>query len=113
MPWTTRQRACCRGAPDQTADPKKFPANTTLEEAPYEGRRARNHVLCNGRACGCGLALAAREQFATVILARSSASAWQRLASKSSPLPGRGHAVQDGIAGPARVLLRTGAEATD
>ncbi|MGW6395376.1 hypothetical protein ACWFR1_33880 [Streptomyces sp. NPDC055103] len=53
----------------QKDDPKKPPAVTALEDALHAGHQARIHVLCNGRASG---APAAREQFATVILARVS-----------------------------------------
>lgn len=64
----------------------------------------------------------AREQFATVVLARVDAGTWQRLApvldpaTKGSPLPGRGHVVHvvhDGDAHPAQVPLMTDAEAAE
>ncbi|WSQ14724.1 hypothetical protein OG604_47255 [Streptomyces sp. NBC_01231] len=53
----------------QEGKPKKSPAITALKEVLYEGRQARVHVLCNGRAYG-GLSPSVREQFATVILVR-------------------------------------------
>ncbi|MFF3934304.1 hypothetical protein [Streptomyces hirsutus] len=61
----------------------------------------------------------AREQLATVILARVSVGTWQRLAPidgpapKSSTHPGRVHVVQDDDAHPAQVPLMTDAEAAD
>ncbi|MGK5546683.1 hypothetical protein ACSNOH_18415 [Streptomyces sp. URMC 127] len=103
----------------QKDDPKKSPAVVALEDVLYTGRQARIHVLYNGRAVNGGLAPAAREQFATVILARFTANTWQRLAPiagpapKSSPLPGRVHVVQDSTAHPTQALLMTDAEAAD
>ncbi|MBH1938988.1 hypothetical protein I5Q34_32825 [Streptomyces sp. AV19] len=103
----------------QKDDPKQSPGVAALEDVLYAGRQARIHVLCNGQAAGGGLSPAAREQFATVVLARFTANTWQRLAPmagpvpKSSPLPGRAHVVQDGTAHPTQVLLMTDAEAAD
>ncbi|MER6406279.1 hypothetical protein ABT269_22740 [Streptomyces viridosporus] len=104
----------------QKGDPKRSPAIAALETVLYEGRAARIHVIYDGPATvGGRLIPGAREQFATVILARVSASTWQRLAPvvdpapKSSPHPGRVHVVQDGDAHPAQVLLMTDAEAAD
>ncbi|MFF3343221.1 hypothetical protein [Streptomyces flavidovirens] len=102
----------------QKDDPKKSLAITALEDVLHAGRQARIHVLCNSRVSG-GLAPAARDQFATVILARVSAGTWQRLAPiagpapKSSAHPGRAHVVQDGTAHPTQLLLMTDAEAAD
>jgi hypothetical protein len=68
---------------------------------------------------GSRLMPGAREQFATVILARVSAGTRQRLAPivdpapKSSAHPGRVHVVQDGDAHPAQVPPMTDAEAAD
>ncbi|MFE4823753.1 hypothetical protein ACFRFU_46800 [Streptomyces sp. NPDC056704] len=98
----------------QKDDPKKSPAITALEDVLIEGRQARIHVIYDGPANA-----GAREQFATVILARVSTGMWRRLAPivdpapKSSPLPGRVHVVQEGDAHPAQVLLMTDAEAAD
>ncbi|WP_434597956.1 hypothetical protein [Streptomyces sp. A5-4] len=103
----------------QKDDPKKSPAITALEDVLYAGREARIHVLYNGHINGSVLAPAAREQFATVILARVGEGTWQRLAPiagpapKSSPLPGRAHVVKDGAAHPTQALLMTDAEAAD
>ncbi|GHB29845.1 hypothetical protein [Streptomyces chryseus] len=102
----------------QKDDPKKSPAITALEDVLHAGRQARIHVLYNGRVVG-GLAPAAREQFASVILARVSAGTWQQLAPiaspapKSSAHPGSAHVVKDGAAHPTQVLLMTDAEAAD
>ncbi|MCG7525156.1 hypothetical protein MHW47_11990 [Streptomyces sp. OfavH-34-F] len=103
----------------QKDDPKKSPAITALEDVLHAGRQARIHVLYNGRATAGSLAPAAREQFATVILARVSAGTWQRLAPiagpapKSSAHPGRAHVVQDDTTHPTQLLLMTDAEAAD
>ncbi|WP_424893237.1 hypothetical protein [Streptomyces sp. XH2] len=103
----------------QKDDPKQSPAVAALEDVLYAGRQARIHVLYNGRAVDGGLAPAAREQFATVILARVTADTWQRLAPiagpapKSSAHPGRAHVIQEGTAHPTQVLLMTDAEAAD
>ncbi|MGA5424479.1 hypothetical protein [Streptomyces lavendulocolor] len=103
----------------QEDDPKRSPAIAALEAVLYEGRVARIHVIYDGPTTGSRLIPGAREQFATVILARVSAGTWQRLAPivdsapKSSPLPGRVHVVQDGDAHPAQVPLMTDAEAAD
>jgi hypothetical protein len=102
----------------QKGDPKKSPAITALEDVLHAGRQARIHVLYNGRGSG-GLAPAARDQFATVILARVSAGTWQRIAPIAGPAPkpsahpGRVHVVQDGTAHQTQVLLMTDAEAAD
>ncbi|MFD7020824.1 hypothetical protein [Streptomyces sp. NPDC059928] len=56
----------------QKDEPKKSPAITALKDVLYTGRQARIHVLCNGRASG--LAPSARDQFATVVLARFAAT---------------------------------------
>ncbi|MER8225388.1 hypothetical protein ABTZ58_33515 [Streptomyces sp. NPDC094143] len=104
----------------QEDDPKRSPAIAALEAVLYEGRAARIHVIYDGPTnVGGRLIPGAREQFATVILARVSAGTWQRLAPivdpapKSSPLPGRVHVVQDGTAHPAQAVLMTDAEAAD
>ncbi|MEU7384198.1 MULTISPECIES: hypothetical protein [unclassified Streptomyces] len=104
----------------QEDDPQRSPAIAALEAVLYEGRAARIHVIYDGPATiGGRLIPCAREQFATVILARVSAGTWQRLAPivdpapKSSPLPGRVHVVQVGDAHPAQVPLMTDLEAAD
>lgn len=103
----------------QEGDPKKSPAISALEAVLYEGRAARIHAFYNGRASGGGLALSAREQFATVILARVGTHTWQRLAPIAGPAPkpsthpGRVHVVQDGTAHQTQALLLTDAEAAD
>ncbi|WP_338785157.1 hypothetical protein [Streptomyces sp. DG1A-41] len=100
-------------------DPKKSPALTALEDVLYAGRQARIHVLHNGRVANGSLTPAAREQFATVILARVSANTWQRLAPIAGPAPkpsthlGRFHVVQDGTAHQTQALLLTDAEAAN
>ncbi|WP_326790093.1 hypothetical protein [Streptomyces sp. NBC_00151] len=77
----------------------------------YEGRAARIHVLCNGRAASGGLLPAAREQFATVILAWVGVNTWQQAgpAPKNSTLPGAAHVIQDGTAHQTQLLLLTDA----
>ncbi|MEU1693645.1 hypothetical protein ABZ590_19815 [Streptomyces hirsutus] len=103
----------------QEGNLKKSPAITALEAVLYEGRQARIHVLYNGLASGGGLTPSAREQFATVILARVGTSIWQRLAPIAGPAPkrsahpGRVHVVQDGTAHQTQALLLTDAEAAD
>ncbi|MEU3787452.1 hypothetical protein [Streptomyces sp900129855] len=103
----------------QEGEPKKSPAITALEDVLYEGRQARIHVLYNGRASGGGLTASAREQFATVILARVGTHTWQRLAPiagpapKNSAHPGRVHVVRDGTAHQTQALILTDIEAAD
>jgi hypothetical protein len=63
----------------QKDDPKKSPAITTLEDVLIEGRQARIHVIYDGPANASDLAPGAREQFATVILARVGTGMWRRL----------------------------------
>lgn len=64
----------------QKDDPRTSPAITALEDAIWAGREARVHVILGGRANGILAGTSAREQFATVILARFSADTWRRLA---------------------------------
>ncbi|WP_159049035.1 hypothetical protein [Streptomyces sp. NRRL B-3648] len=85
----------------QEGDPQRSPAIAALEAVLYEGRAVRIHVIYDGPATvGGRLIPGVREQFATVILARVSAGAWQRLAPIVDPAPkssarlGRVHVVQ-------------------
>lgn len=72
----------------QEDDPKRSPAIAALETVLYEGRAARVHVIYDGpTTTGSRLIPGAREQFATVILARVSAGTWQRLAPIVDPAP--------------------------
>ncbi|MFJ4771040.1 hypothetical protein ACIP88_18330 [Streptomyces uncialis] len=57
----------------QNDDPRTSPAVIALEEAIWAGREARVHVILDGRANGILAGTSAREQFATVILARFTA----------------------------------------
>jgi hypothetical protein len=103
----------------QKEDPQTSTAAAALEAVLYEGRQVRIHVLYNGRVAGGGLTSSAREQFATVILARVGTNTWQRLAPIAGPAPkpsvhpGRVHVVQDGTAHQTQALLLTDAEAAD
>lgn len=66
-----------------------------------------------------GLTASAREQFATVILARVGCHTWQRLAPIAGPAPkhtahsGRAHVVQDGTAHQTQALILTDTEAAN
>ncbi|MFJ5851151.1 hypothetical protein [Streptomyces sp. NPDC092903] len=83
-------------------DPATSPAVAALEEALWSGRAARVNVILNGTPATRALGAAPHELFGTVILARVSASAWQRLAPfagpapKPSEQPGRVHVAQHG-----------------
>ncbi|MFD4131217.1 hypothetical protein [Streptomyces goshikiensis] len=61
-------------------------AITALKDVLHVGHGARIHVLYNGHAYG-GLVPAARDQVATVVLARVSAGTWQRLGPIAGPPP--------------------------
>ncbi|HEY9327000.1 MAG TPA: hypothetical protein VIS09_01970 [Streptomyces sp.] len=78
----------------QKDDPKTSPAIAALEEALWVGRAARIHVLFDGRPQSTLLRGAARELFATVILARFTADTWQVLAPDAGPAPKRRHPQQ-------------------
>ncbi|MEU2591298.1 hypothetical protein ABZ649_05435 [Streptomyces albidoflavus] len=81
-------------------DPHTSPAVTALEAALWTGRAARVHVILDGSPTPSILGAAPHETFGTVVLARVTASTWQRLAPlagpapKQSPRAGRGHVVQ-------------------
>lgn len=100
----------------QKDDPKTSPAITALEDALWAGRAARVHVIFDGRPNATVLGPEAREQFATVILARFTADTWRRLAPIAGPAPkhsthrGRFHVVQQGAAHETQAVLMTDAE---
>ncbi|MFE9403998.1 hypothetical protein ACFYNY_19720 [Streptomyces sp. NPDC006530] len=81
--------------------PRMSPAVSALEAALYTGRAARVHVILDGTPSSSVLGVAPQEMFGTVILARISASTWQRLAPLAGPAPkpskhrDRGHVIQD------------------
>ncbi|MEU5582991.1 hypothetical protein ABZ791_35950 [Streptomyces huasconensis] len=83
-------------------DPRTSPAVTALEAALWSGRAARVHVILDGTPATSLLGAAPHELFGTVVLARVSATTWQRLAPLTGPAPkpskhrGRGHVIQDG-----------------
>ncbi|MFE9258429.1 hypothetical protein [Streptomyces sp. NPDC006879] len=85
-------------------DPHTSPAVTALEAALWSGRGARVHVILDGTPATSVLGAAPHELFGTVVLARVSATTWQRLAPFTGPAPkpsthrGRGHVVQHGEA---------------
>ncbi|MER5886937.1 hypothetical protein ABT160_24200 [Streptomyces sp. NPDC001941] len=85
-----------------TDDPRTSPAVTALEAALWSGRAARVHVLLDGTPASNVLGAAPHELFGTVILARVTATTWQRLAPLAGPAPtpgkhhGRGHVIQHG-----------------
>lgn len=98
-------------------DPKTSPAITALEEALWTGRAARVHVILDGTPQTSVLGAAARELFATVILARATADTWQRLAPIAGPAPkqrhmqrGRVHVVQHGEAHETQAIWMTDAD---
>ncbi|WP_327169973.1 hypothetical protein [Streptomyces subrutilus] len=100
----------------QKDDPKTSPAIAALEEALWVGRAARIHVIFDGRPQATVLEGAARELFATVILARFTADTWQRLAPIASPAPkqsthpGRFHVVQQDATHETQTVLMTDAD---
>ncbi|MYY04741.1 MULTISPECIES: hypothetical protein [unclassified Streptomyces] len=81
-------------------DPRTSPAVAALEAALWTGRAARVHVILDGTPATRVLGAVPHEMFGTVILARVTASTWQRLAPLTGPAPkpskggGRGHVVQ-------------------
>lgn len=81
-------------------DPRMSPAVSALEAVLWTGRAARVHVILDGTPTPSILGAAPHEMFGTVILARVTASTWQRLAPLAGPAPkpskhgGRGHVVQ-------------------
>ncbi|WP_331751557.1 hypothetical protein OG215_40365 (plasmid) [Streptomyces globisporus] len=78
----------------QKDDPKTSPAIAALEEVLWVGRAARVHVIFDGRPQATVLRSAARELFATVILARFTADTWQVLAPDAGPAPRQRHPQQ-------------------
>ncbi len=78
----------------QQDDPKTSPAIAALEEALWVGRAARVHVIFDGRPKATVLKGAARELFATVILARFTADTCQVLAPAAGPAPKQRHPQQ-------------------
>ncbi|MFB8406097.1 hypothetical protein [Streptomyces sp. NPDC055912] len=82
--------------------PHTSPAVTALEAALWNGRAARVNVILDGTPATSVLGAAPHELFGTVILARVSATTWQRLAPLAGPAPkpsehrGRVHAIQHG-----------------
>ncbi|MFK0017072.1 hypothetical protein [Streptomyces sp. NPDC091027] len=83
-------------------DPHTSLAVTALEAALWSGRAARVHVLLDGTPATSALGAAPHELFGTVVLARVSATTWQRLAPFTGPAlkpsrhRGRGHVIQHG-----------------
>ncbi|MGW8779797.1 hypothetical protein ACWGNM_17295 [Streptomyces sp. NPDC055796] len=100
----------------QKDDPKTSPAITALEEALWSGCAARVHVIFDGRPSASVLGAGAYELFATVILSRSTADTWRRLAPKAGPAPkqsthrGRFHVVQQGGTHETQTVLMTDAD---
>jgi hypothetical protein len=92
------------------------PAVSALEAALYTGRAARVHVILDGTPSSSVLGVAPHEMFGTVILARISASTWQRLAPLAGPAPkpskhqGRGHVIQDNEAHETQTIWMTDAD---
>ncbi|MBM7054100.1 hypothetical protein [Streptomyces durocortorensis] len=78
----------------QKDDPKTSPAIAALEQALWVGRAARVHVIFDGRPQATVLRSAARELFATVILARFTTDTWQVLAPDAGPAPKQRHPQQ-------------------
>ncbi|MER7050054.1 hypothetical protein [Streptomyces jumonjinensis] len=99
----------------QKDDPQTSPAITALEDALWAGRAARVHVILDGHPAGA-LGAAAREQFATVILARVTADTWRRLAPIAGPAPkqsrhpGRFHVIQHSAVHETQAIVMTDAE---
>jgi hypothetical protein len=98
-------------------DPKTSPAITAIEDALWAGRAAHVHVIFDGRPDTTVLGLEAREQFATVILARFTADTWRRLAPAAGPAPkqrhpqrGCCHVVQQGDAHETQAVRMTDAD---
>ncbi|MEW2308992.1 hypothetical protein AB0918_10200 [Streptomyces sp. NPDC006864] len=97
-------------------DPHTSPAVSALEAALWTGRAARVHVILDGTPAPGVLGAAPHELFGTVILARVSASTWQRLAPLAGPAPkpskhgGRGHVVQHDDAHETQTLWMTDAD---
>lgn len=97
-------------------DPHMSPAVTALEAALWTGRAARVHVILNGMPAPSVLGAAPHEMFGTVILARVSATTWQRLAPLAGPAPkpskhqGRSHVIQHGEVHETQAIWMTDAD---
>ncbi|MFF9547990.1 hypothetical protein ACF1B4_30900 [Streptomyces albidoflavus] len=97
-------------------DPHASAAVTALEAALWTGRAARVYVILDGTPATSILGAAPHEMFGTVILARVSASTWQRLAPLAGPVPkpgkrwGRGHVIQHGEAHETQTIWMTDAD---
>ncbi|MFF8747141.1 hypothetical protein [Streptomyces californicus] len=97
-------------------DPHTSPAVAALEAVLWAGRAARVHVILDGTPFTSVLGAAPHELFGTVILARVSATTWQRLAPLTGPAPkpnrltGRGHVIQDGEAHETQAIWMTDAD---
>ncbi|GGY73688.1 hypothetical protein [Streptomyces anulatus] len=101
----------------QKEDPKTSPAIAALEEALWVGRAARVHVIFDGRPQDTVLKGAARELFATVILARFTADTWKVLALDIGPAPkqrhpqqGRFHVIRHGEVDETQAIRMTDAD---
>ncbi|GAA0466558.1 pRL2-11 [Streptomyces olivaceiscleroticus] len=127
MPWlivamdsangTLRQLARYWETLRQKDAPKTSPAVTALEGALWSGRSAGVHVILDGTPQTSVLGAAARELFATVILAWCTADTWQHLAPIACPSPkqhrfpqGRVHVVQEGDAHETQAIWMTDAD---
>lgn len=99
----------------QQDDPATSPAVTALQDAFWAGRAARVHVIADGHPAGV-LGAQVREQFATVVLARVTASTWRRLAPVAGPAPkqsrhpGRFHVIQQSAINETQAIVMTDAE---
>ncbi|MFJ2819005.1 hypothetical protein [Streptomyces sp. NPDC087294] len=97
-------------------DPHVSPAVTALEAALWTGRAARVHVILDGTPAPSVLGAAPHDLFGTVVLARVSATTWQRLAPLAGPAPkwskhrGRGHVIQHGEAHETQAIWMTNAD---
>ncbi|MFE4206645.1 hypothetical protein ACFRUQ_13875 [Streptomyces goshikiensis] len=97
-------------------DPHTSPAVAALEAALWTGRAARVHVILDGTPAPGVLGAAPHELFGTVILARVTASTWQRLAPFTGPAPkpsrhsGRGHVIQQGESHETQAIWMTDAD---
>ncbi|MFI8358507.1 hypothetical protein [Streptomyces cyaneofuscatus] len=101
----------------QKDDPKTSPAIAALEEALWVGRAAHVHVIFDGRPQPTVLRSAARELFATVILARFTADTWQALVPDAGPAPkqrhpqqGHFHVIQHGEVNETQAIQMTDAD---
>ncbi|MGW6882648.1 hypothetical protein ACWGEU_20575 [Streptomyces goshikiensis] len=97
-------------------DPHTSPAVAALEAALWTGRAARVHVILDGTPAPGVLGAAPHELFGTVILARVTASTWQRLAPFTGPAPkpsrhsSRGHVIQQGESHETQAIWMTDAD---